>query len=38
MDPRIFLPQPMGLAGIVAGNPRPNRSARIARFLSGEPV
>jgi propionate CoA-transferase len=38
MDLRIFLPRPMGLAGIVAGNPRPSRSARIARFLSGEPV
>jgi propionate CoA-transferase len=33
MDKRIFLPQPMGLAGIIAGNPRPIRSARIGRLL-----
>jgi propionate CoA-transferase len=35
MDKRIFLPQPMGLAAIIAGNPRPTRSARVGRFLAG---
>jgi len=36
MEARIFLPRPMGLATIIAGNPKPQRSARLARFLSGE--
>jgi propionate CoA-transferase len=36
MDKRIFLPQPMGLAGIIAGNPRPARSARVGRFSAGD--
>jgi propionate CoA-transferase len=36
MDKRIFLPQPMGLAGIIAGNPRPARSARAERFSAGD--
>jgi propionate CoA-transferase len=36
MNKRIFLPQPMGLAGIIASNPRPARSARVGRFLAGD--
>jgi propionate CoA-transferase len=31
MDPRLFLPQPMGLAEIIAANKRPARSARLER-------
>ncbi len=33
MDRRIFRPEPMGLAAIIAQNPRPIRSARLAQFL-----
>jgi propionate CoA-transferase len=36
MDKRIFLPQPMGLADIIASNPRPTRSTRVGRFLAGD--
>jgi propionate CoA-transferase len=36
MDKRIFLPQPMGLAGIIASNPRPARSVRVGRFSAGD--
>ena len=36
MDARIFLPQPMKLADTIAANRRPARSARLARFMSGE--
>jgi propionate CoA-transferase len=32
MDSRIFLPQPMGLADIIAGKPRPIRSTRHGRL------
>jgi len=32
MDARLFLPQPMGLAGIIAANKRPARSARLDRI------
>lgn len=35
MDARIFLPQPMGLAGIIAENHRPMRSARLGRLNKG---
>ena len=35
MDARIFRPEPVGLADIIAGNPRPIRSARLAQFLNG---
>jgi propionate CoA-transferase len=35
MDARIFLPQPMKLADTIAAHPRPTRSARLARFMSG---
>jgi len=34
MDARIFLPQQMKLADIIAANPRPTRSARLMRFIS----
>ena len=36
MDRRIFLPQPMGLADIIASKPRPIRSERIGRLWPGE--
>ncbi len=36
MDRRIFLPKLMGLADIIAGKPRPIRSARIGRLRSEE--
>lgn len=32
MDARLFSPAPMGLAGIIAANRRPPRSARLARL------
>jgi propionate CoA-transferase len=32
MDARLFLPQPMGLSGIIAANKRPARSARLDRI------
>jgi propionate CoA-transferase len=32
MDPRIFRPEPMGLADIIAANRRPIRSERLARL------
>jgi len=32
MDVRLFLPQPMGLADIIAANRRPSRSARLERI------
>jgi propionate CoA-transferase len=35
MDPRIFRPEPMGLAGIIATNPKPVRSERLARLVTG---
>jgi propionate CoA-transferase len=35
MDARIFRPEPMGLAGIIANNPKPTRSERLARFATG---
>ena len=34
MDERIFRPEAMGLAAIIAGKPRPIRSARLDRFLT----
>lgn len=37
MDARIFRPEPMGLAAIIAANARPIRSARLARLLTGAP-
>jgi len=37
MDKRIFLPQRIDLAGRIAANARPPRSARLANFLSGSP-
>jgi propionate CoA-transferase len=36
MNKRIFLPQPMGLAAIIAGNSRPTRSPRVERFSAGD--
>jgi propionate CoA-transferase len=33
MDPRIFRPEAMGLAAIIAAKPRPIRSQRLDRFL-----
>jgi propionate CoA-transferase len=36
MDARIFRPEPMGLADIIAGNRRPIRSERLARLDSTE--
>ncbi|HEU5018622.1 MAG TPA: 3-oxoacid CoA-transferase, partial [Pseudolabrys sp.] len=36
MDARIFRPEPMGLAAIIAAKRRPSRSARLERFLAGE--
>jgi propionate CoA-transferase len=35
MDPRIFRPEAMGLAAIIAANRRPIRSARLNQFLTG---
>ena len=35
MDPRIFRPEAMGLASIIAANRRPVRSARLNQFLTG---
>jgi propionate CoA-transferase len=35
MDARIFRPEAMGLAAIIAGNRRPIRSARLDKFLTG---
>ena len=35
MDPRIFRPEAMGLATIIAANRRPIRSARLSQFLTG---
>jgi propionate CoA-transferase len=35
MDARIFRPEAMGLAAIIAGNKRPIRSARLERFFTG---
>ena len=34
-DPRIFRPEPMGLAATIAQNPRLVRSARLEQFLKG---
>ena len=34
MDPRIFRPEAMGLASIIAANRRPVRSARLNQFLT----
>jgi propionate CoA-transferase len=36
MDARIFRPEPMGLAAIIAAKRRPSRSARLERFMAGE--
>ena len=36
MDARIFSPEPMGLADIIAANRRPIRSERLARLASAE--
>lgn len=36
MDARIFSPEPMGLADIIAANRRPIRSERLARLASTE--
>jgi propionate CoA-transferase len=35
MDTRIFRPEPMGLAAIIAANRRPIRSPRLSKFLAG---
>jgi propionate CoA-transferase len=35
MDARIFRPEPMGLAAIIAANRRPIRSPRLSKFLAG---
>jgi len=35
MDIRIFRPEPMGLAAIIAANRRPIRSPRLSKFLAG---
>jgi propionate CoA-transferase len=35
MDARIFRPEPMGLADIIATNPKPVRSERLARLATG---
>ena len=35
MDARIFRPEPMGLAAIIAEHRRPIRSARLDRFFAG---
>lgn len=35
MDTRLFLPEPMGLAGTIAANRRPSRSIRLAHLESG---
>jgi propionate CoA-transferase len=34
MDARIFRPEPMGLAALIAGNARPVRSKRLNQFLT----
>ena len=36
MDARIFRPEPMRLADIIAANPRPIRSERLARLAQTE--
>lgn len=35
MDARIFRPEPIDLAGIIASNPKPVRSERLARLATG---
>jgi propionate CoA-transferase len=35
MDARIFQPEAMGLAAIIAANRRPIRSPRLSKFLTG---
>jgi hypothetical protein len=34
MDPRIFRPEAMGLAAMIAAKARPIRSQRLNRFLA----